>query len=96
MVNISWARSAIMTGALSVARAWREGGMSFVWYFDIRPHRMRIACPNSAVSPLLLWTLDTAQQKLWTLDTACPNSASLSQLLTTLYTGEEALLEKRP
>ena len=81
MVNISWARSAIMTGALSVARARWEGCMSFFTSTSVP-----IACALHV--PTVLYLLHVSA-----VDTACPNSG---QLLTTLYTGEEALLEKRP
>ena len=57
------------------------GRVHVLWYFDIRPHRVRTACPNSAVSPLCV---------------CCGHYTLEKRLLKTLYTGEEALLEKRP
>ena len=71
------------------------GRVHVLWYFDIRPHRVRTACPNSAVSPLSVccghWTLLNRSCGHWTLHVptvqVSPNRSGCSRHCT---------LEKRP
>ena len=96
MVNISWARSAIMTGALSVARARREGCMSFGTSTSDP-----IACALHVPTVLHLVYVSAVDTIPWRsgaspLCVCCGHCTLEKRLLKTLYTGEEALLEKRP